>query len=68
MRSTDIITSHSFSISSNRTAVSGNAADAEDAVQDTLLSALTHVNQYKGRAKMSKGCALCTDGGWEAGA
>jgi RNA polymerase sigma-70 factor (ECF subfamily) len=31
----------------------GNAADAEDAVQDALLSALRHVDQFKGRAKMS---------------
>jgi RNA polymerase sigma-70 factor (ECF subfamily) len=31
----------------------GNAADAEDAVQDALLAALTHVHQFKGRAKMS---------------
>jgi RNA polymerase sigma-70 factor, ECF subfamily len=31
----------------------GNVADAEDAVQDALLSALTHVDQFKGRAKMS---------------
>jgi len=31
----------------------GNVADAEDAVQDALLSALTHVDQFRGRAKMS---------------
>jgi RNA polymerase sigma-70 factor, ECF subfamily len=31
----------------------GNVADAEDAVQDALLSALTHVNQFRGQAKMS---------------
>ena len=30
-----------------------NAADAEDAVQDALLSALTHVHQFRGQAKMS---------------
>lgn len=30
-----------------------NAADAEDAVQDAVLSALTHVNQFRGQAKMS---------------
>jgi RNA polymerase sigma-70 factor, ECF subfamily len=28
-------------------------ADAEDAVQDALLSALSHVDQFRGRAKMS---------------
>jgi RNA polymerase sigma-70 factor, ECF subfamily len=31
----------------------GNAADAEDAVQDALLSAWTLVEQFKGRAKLS---------------
>jgi RNA polymerase sigma-70 factor, ECF subfamily len=31
----------------------GNLADAEDAVQDALLSALKHVGQFKGQAQMS---------------
>jgi RNA polymerase sigma-70 factor (ECF subfamily) len=31
----------------------GNSADAEDAVQDALLSAYTHLDQFKGQAKMS---------------
>jgi RNA polymerase sigma-70 factor, ECF subfamily len=31
----------------------GNAADAEDAVQDALLAAYTHLDQFKGQAKMS---------------
>ncbi|WP_051979635.1 RNA polymerase sigma factor [Edaphobacter aggregans] len=31
----------------------GNAADAEDAVQDALLSACRHLGQFKGRSKMS---------------
>ena len=31
----------------------GNAADAEDAVQDALLSAYTHLDQFRGRAQMS---------------
>jgi RNA polymerase sigma factor (sigma-70 family) len=31
----------------------GNAADAEDAVQDALLSAFTHLDQFKGQAQMS---------------
>jgi RNA polymerase sigma-70 factor (ECF subfamily) len=31
----------------------GNIADAEDAVQDALLSALTHMDQFRGQAKMS---------------
>jgi RNA polymerase sigma-70 factor, ECF subfamily len=30
-----------------------NAADAEDAVQDALLSACRHLGQFKGQAKMS---------------
>jgi RNA polymerase sigma-70 factor (ECF subfamily) len=31
----------------------GNAADAEDAVQDALLSACRHLGEFKGRSKMS---------------
>ncbi|MGA8152185.1 MAG: sigma-70 family RNA polymerase sigma factor [Terriglobales bacterium] len=31
----------------------GNAADAEDAVQDALLSAYKHLNQFQGQAQMS---------------
>ena len=31
----------------------GNAADAEDAVQEALLSAYTHLDQFRGQAKMS---------------
>jgi RNA polymerase sigma-70 factor (ECF subfamily) len=31
----------------------GNAANAEDAVQDALLSACKHLDQFKGQAKMS---------------
>jgi RNA polymerase sigma-70 factor (ECF subfamily) len=31
----------------------GNIADAEDAVQDALLSAFTHLDQFRGKAKMS---------------
>jgi RNA polymerase sigma-70 factor, ECF subfamily len=31
----------------------GNSADAEDAVQDALLAAFTHLNQFRGQAKMS---------------
>src|SRR5262249_48599094 len=30
-----------------------NVADAEDAVQDALLSAFTHVHEFRGEAKMS---------------
>jgi len=31
----------------------GNAADAEDAVQDALLSAYKHLDQFKGQAQVS---------------
>lgn len=31
----------------------GNAADAEDAVQDALLAAYRHLDQFEGRSKMS---------------
>ena len=31
----------------------GNAADAEDAVQDALLAALTHLHQFRGQAQIS---------------
>jgi len=31
----------------------GNAADAEDAVQDALVSAFEHIHQFRGQAKMS---------------
>lgn len=31
----------------------GNAADAEDAVQDALLAAYTHLNQFKAKSRMS---------------
>jgi RNA polymerase sigma-70 factor, ECF subfamily len=31
----------------------GNTADAEDAVQDALLAAYTHLDQFKGEARMS---------------
>jgi RNA polymerase sigma-70 factor (ECF subfamily) len=31
----------------------GNAADAEDAVQDALLSAYKHLNEFRGQAQMS---------------
>ena len=31
----------------------GNSADAEDAVQDALLTAYTHMDQFRGQAKIS---------------
>jgi RNA polymerase sigma-70 factor (ECF subfamily) len=50
---TDLINSHSLRFRRIALGHLGNAADAEDAVQDALLSALRHVDQFKGRAKMS---------------
>jgi len=50
---TDVVTRHSsrlYRIAANRLS---NVADAEDAVQDALLSALRHVHQFRGQAKMS---------------
>src|SRR5215470_3158203 len=50
---TDVIARHSqvfFRIALRHVS---NVADAEDAVQDALLSALTHIQQFKGQAKMS---------------
>jgi RNA polymerase sigma-70 factor, ECF subfamily len=50
---TDVIISHSPRFRRIALGHLSSAADAEDAVQDALLSALTHVDQFKGRAKMS---------------
>jgi RNA polymerase sigma-70 factor (ECF subfamily) len=50
---TDLVNSHSLRLRRIALGHLGNAADAEDAVQDALLSALRHVDQFKGRAKMS---------------
>ena len=50
---TDVITHHSARFRRIALGHLSNVADAEDAVQDALLSALTHVHQFKGQAKMS---------------
>ena len=50
---TDVIITHSPRFRRIALGHLSSAADAEDAVQDALLSALTHVDQFKGRAKMS---------------
>jgi len=50
---TDVITHHSRRFRRIALGHLGSVADAEDAVQDALLSALTHVDQFKGQAKMS---------------
>src|ERR1700758_1463540 len=50
---TDVITHHSARFRRIAQGHLSNVADAEDAVQDALLSALTHVHQFRGQAKMS---------------
>lgn len=50
---TELITSHSHRFRRIALAHLGNPADAEDAVQDALLLALTHLDQFRGQAKMS---------------
>jgi RNA polymerase sigma-70 factor (ECF subfamily) len=50
---TDTITSHLSRFHRIALRHLGNVADAEDAVQDALLSALIHIHEFKGRAKMS---------------
>jgi RNA polymerase sigma factor (sigma-70 family) len=49
----DVITHHSARFRRIALGHLSNVADAEDAVQDALLSALTHVDQFRGQAKMS---------------
>jgi RNA polymerase sigma-70 factor (ECF subfamily) len=49
----DVLTSHSVRFRRIALGHLGNTADAEDAVQDALLSALRHVDQFQERAKMS---------------
>jgi RNA polymerase sigma-70 factor (ECF subfamily) len=50
---TDLITRHSLRFRRIALRHLSNVADAEDAVQDALLSALTHMHQFRGQAKMS---------------
>ena len=50
---TEVITHHSARFRRIALGHLSNVADAEDAVQDALLSALTHVHQFRGQAKMS---------------
>jgi RNA polymerase sigma-70 factor, ECF subfamily len=50
---TDLITHHEQRFLRIAFANLGNVADAEDALQDAALAALTHVDQFKGEAKMS---------------
>jgi RNA polymerase sigma-70 factor, ECF subfamily len=50
---TNVIASHRPSLTRIALRLVGNAADAEDAVQDAFLSAYTHLDQFKGQAQMS---------------
>ena len=50
---TDVINDHSPRFRRIALAHLGDVADAEDAVQDAVLAALTHVDQFRGQAKMS---------------
>jgi len=50
---TDVITSHTPRFRRIALGHLSNVADAEDAVQDALLSAFTHVYEFRGQAKMS---------------
>jgi RNA polymerase sigma-70 factor (ECF subfamily) len=50
---TDVSTHHSARFRRIALGHLSKVADAEDAVQDALLSALTHVHQFRGQAKMS---------------
>lgn len=50
---TAVITHHSTRFRRVALRHLSNIADAEDAVQDALLSALTHVHQFRGQAKLS---------------
>jgi RNA polymerase sigma-70 factor (ECF subfamily) len=50
---THLVTHHSSRFRRIALAHLGNVSDAEDAIQDALLSALTHLDQFRGQAKMS---------------
>ena len=50
---TDVIVRHLARFRRIALHLLGNIADAEDAVQDALLSAFTHLDQFRGQAKMS---------------
>src|SRR6516162_5139665 len=50
---TEVITRHTPRFRRIALGHLSNVADAEDAVQDALLSALRHVHQFRGQAKMS---------------
>jgi RNA polymerase sigma-70 factor, ECF subfamily len=49
----DLARRHSQLIYRTLVAMMGNAADAQDAMQDTLLSAFKHIGTFQGRSKFS---------------
>jgi RNA polymerase sigma-70 factor, ECF subfamily len=49
----ELIRHHSKLIYRTLTAILGNPADAQDAMQDTLLSAFQHIGGFQGRSKFS---------------
>ena len=49
----DIVSRHLSSLYKSAFRFLGNAADAEDAVQDALLSAYKHLDQFRGQSQMS---------------
>jgi len=50
---TEVFNSHSLRFRRIAVRQLSNVADAEDAVQDAFVSALTHLQQFRGEAKMS---------------
>ncbi len=50
---TDVIVRHLARFRRIALRLLGNIADAEDAVQDAFVSAFTHLDQFRGQAKMS---------------
>ena len=50
---TDVIVRHLARFRRIARRLLGNIADAEDAVQEAFLSAFTHLDQFRGQAKMS---------------
>jgi RNA polymerase sigma-70 factor (ECF subfamily) len=50
---TDAIVRHLARFRRTALRLLGNVADAEDTVQDAFLSAFTHLDQFRGQAKMS---------------
>jgi len=49
----ELVRRHSRLIYRTLTAILGNAADAQDAMQDTLLSAFKHLGGFQGRSRLS---------------